>query len=86
MPPLSRFHLTLAKKCNMIEKSGLHCQVLIVRKLKTKEVVQALKTLRKFAEMNGASDNACRSLNEFGTLCLKQREASKVKYSRLFIN
>ena len=47
-------------------------------KLKTKEVIQALETLRKFAELNGASDTAHRSLQEFETLCLKQREeASK---------
>ena len=30
--------------------------------------------MRKFAEMNGASDNAYRSLIEFEALCLKQRE------------
>ena len=32
------------------------------------------KRIPKLGEMNGASDNAYRSLHEFETLCLKQRE------------
>ena len=43
-------------------------------KLKTKEVFQAIETLRKLAELNGVSDTARRSLQEFERLCLKQRE------------
>ena len=34
-------------------------------KLKTKEVIQVLETLKRIAEMNGASDNATISQHEF---------------------
>ena len=55
-------------------------------KFKTKEVVQALEILRKFGEINFSSDNIYRSLYEFNTLFLKQREeeASKYRNSQIF--
>ena len=61
----------------------INIQSLII--FKTKEVVQSLETLRKIAEMNGASDNAYRSLHEFETLCLKQSEEEASKQSNILL-
>ena len=61
----------------------INIQSLII--FKTKEVVQSLETLRKIAEMNGASDNAYRSLHELETLCLKQRKEEASKQSNILL-
>ena len=85
--PLSRVHLTLAQKIDMekfglpgcdrkkiAKKYGVSKPIINLSPIRFKTIdIQALETLRKFAEIDCASEmTICtyRSPNEFETVCL----------------